>query len=117
LLFAPGGRRKGAGRPPGAKSKTPEERRLFRAHAKREGLELPVDRLIRRMNDVRLDERYRDQLAIAVAAYTAPRLNAVSLAKRPAQMSDQEIAELIGLTEEDMLRLGIGRDKWPRPLH
>ena len=32
-------------------------------------------------------------------------------------MSDQEIAELIGLTEEDMLRLGIGRDVWPRPLH
>jgi hypothetical protein len=112
-----GGRRKGAGRPRGARSKTPEERRLFQAHAKREGLEMPVDRLIRRMNDASLDEKYRDQLAIAVAAYTAPRLNAVSLSKRPAQMSDEEIADLIGLTENDMLRLGIGRERWPPPLH
>jgi hypothetical protein len=78
---------------------------------------MPLDRLIRRMNDERLDEKYRDQLAIAVAPYTAPRLSSVAITKRPAEMSDQEIAELIATTEEDMLRFGIGRDKWPRPLH
>ena len=69
------------------------------------------------MNDPKLAEDYRDHLAALAAPYTAPRLSAVSIRKRPQQMSDEEIAELIGLTQEDMLRLGIGRDKWPRPLH
>jgi hypothetical protein len=78
---------------------------------------LPVDRLIRRLNDPQLSEEYRDKLAAIVAPYTAPRLSAVSITKRPAQMSDEEIAQLIGLTEEDMLRLGIGREKWPHPVH
>ena len=67
--------------------------------------------------DTALPEEYRDELAGIVAPYTAPRLSAVSVRKRPQQMSDEEIAELIGLTDEDMLRLGIGRDRWPRPLH
>jgi hypothetical protein len=30
-------------------------------------------------------------------------------------MTDEEIARLIGMTEEDMLRLGIGRDRLPDP--
>jgi hypothetical protein len=114
-----GGRRNGAGRPKNARDKRPR-RTLSRdllARAKAEALELPVDRLLRRLNDASLDEKYRDQLAIAVAPYTAPRLSSVAITKRPAEMSDEEIAQLIGLTEEDMLRLGIGRDKWPRPLH
>jgi hypothetical protein len=108
-----GGKREGAGRPKGALGKRSRE---LLARAKAEG-ELPVERLLRRMNDASLSEEYRDELAAIVAPYTAPRLSAVSVRKRPQQMSDQEIAELIGLTEEDMLRLGIGRDKWPRPLH
>jgi hypothetical protein len=37
----------------------------------------------------------------------------VSVTKRPAEMTDEEIAGLISLTEEDMLRLGIGRNPWP----
>jgi len=32
-------------------------------------------------------------------------------------MSDEEIAGLAGLVEEDLLRLGEGRGQWPRPLH
>jgi hypothetical protein len=111
-----GGRRNGAGRPKGALGKRSKAADLV-ARAKAEALEMPVDRLLRRVNDKQLDEKYRDQLAIAVAPYTAPRLSAVAITKRPAEMSDGEIAELIGLVEEDMLRLGIGRDKWPRPLH
>ena len=87
------------------------------AQARTDALEMPVDRLIRRLNDASLSEEYRDKLAAIVAPYTAPRLSAVAITKRPAQMSDDEIAQMIGLTEEDMLRLGIGRDKWPRPLH
>jgi hypothetical protein len=109
-----GGKRAGAGRPKGSRGQ--RSRRLI-SQAKAKGFELPVDRLLRRSNDPRLPEKYRDQLAAIVAPYTAPRLNAVTVAKRPAQMTDEEIAQLIGLTEEDMLRLGIGRDRWPRRLH
>ena len=78
---------------------------------------MPIDRLLRRQNDSSLPEEYRDQIAIAVAPYTAPRLSAVSVTKRPAEMTDEEIARLIRLTEEDMLRLGIGRERWPRLTH
>ena len=78
---------------------------------------MPIDRLLRRLNDIGLDEKYRDQLAIAAAPYVSPRLSTVSVAKRPASMSDEEIAGLVGLVEEDLLRLGEGRGKWPRPLH
>ena len=111
-----GGKRAGAGRPPNAKNKRSKAAALV-AKAKAEALEMPVDRLLRRVNDKQLDEKYRDQLAIAVAPYTAPRLSSVAITKRPAEMSDEEIAQLIGQTEEDMLRLKIGRGKWPRPLH
>ena len=111
-----GGKRAGSGRPKGALGQSKQARELI-ARAKAEALELPVDRRIRRLNDANLSEEYRDKLAAIVAPYTAPRLSAVSITKRPAQMSDEEIAQLIGLTEEDMLRLGIGREKWPRPVH
>jgi hypothetical protein len=111
-----GGRRAGSGRPQGSRGKRSKAADLV-ARAKAEARELPVDRLIRRLNDKQLDEKYRDQLAIAVAPYTAPRLSSVAITKRPAEMSDEEIAQLIGQTEEDMLRLKIGRGKWPRPLH
>jgi hypothetical protein len=77
--------------------------------AQRELLELPVPRLLRRLNDPTLDEKYRDALAIAVAPYTSPRLNAVALVKRPGQMTDDEISRLLGMTEEDLLRQGEGR--------
>jgi hypothetical protein len=79
---------------------------------------MPVDRLIRRMNDASLDEEYRDHLAAIVAPYTAPRLSAVSVTKRPAEMTDEEIAGLLDQTKEDMRRLGIGgQDPWPRRMH
>jgi hypothetical protein len=111
-----GGRRPGAGRPKGASNKRSRAAELI-ARAKADALELPVDRLLRRMNDASLPEEYRDEIAKAVAPYTAPRLSSVAVTKRPAQMRDEEIAQLIGLTEEDMLRLGIGREKWPHPVH
>ena len=100
--------------PRGARGKRNRE---LLARAKAEALELPVDRLLRRMNDPGLDEDYRDHLAAIVAPYTAPRLSAISVTKRPAEMTDEEIARLIGMTEEDMLRLGVGRDRWPRRIH
>jgi hypothetical protein len=81
--------------------------------AKRECLELPVARLLRRLNDTSLDEHYRDTLAIAVAPYCSPRLNALAVLKRPAQWSDQELQQVLGLVQEDLLRIGIDRDKYP----
>ena len=113
-----GGSRPGSGRPKGARDKHPRRRmRDLAAQARTDALEMPVDRLIRRLNDASLSEEYRDKLAAIVAPYTAPRLSAVAITKRPAQMSDDEIAQMIGLTEEDMLRLGIGQGRWPHPVH
>jgi len=37
--------------------------------------EMPIDRLIRRLNDASLSEEYRDKLAAIAAPYTAPRLS------------------------------------------
>jgi hypothetical protein len=112
-----GGRREGAGRPHGTPGKRVLARELL-ARAKAEALELPVDRLLRRMNDDRLPEDYRDHLAMAVAPYTAPRLSAVSITKRPAEMTDEEIAGLLDQAKDDLARMGVGgRDQWLRRMH
>ena len=117
----PGGWRNG-GRPRGSKDKKPRSRAKERsrdraeetiAQAKAECLELPLDRLLRRINDTSLSEEYRDKLASVAVNFTSPRLSAVALVKRPALMSDAEIETLLGLTNEDLLRLGDGRDRWP----
>jgi hypothetical protein len=83
------------------------------AQAKAEVLEMPVERLLRRLNDPTLSEQYRDTLAIAVAPYCSPRLNALAIVKRPSQWTDQELLQVLGQTEEDLLRLGDNRDHWP----
>jgi hypothetical protein len=83
--------------------------------AKVEGLEMPVARLLRRMSDPRLDERYRDTIAIADAPYCSPRLQALAIVKRPSQWTDQELMQVLGATEEDLLRLGVDRDKHKYP--
>jgi hypothetical protein len=83
--------------------------------ARAEAMELPVPRLLRRLNDPNLSEEYKDKLAVAVAPYCSPRLNAVAILKRPAAMTDEEIVQLLGATEEDLLRLGVDRElhKYP----
>jgi hypothetical protein len=100
-----GGRRENAGRPKGAKNKRSHAEELV-ARAKAEALTMPVDWLLNRLNDPELGAEYRDKLAAMVAPYVSPRLSAVSITKRPAQMSDEEIANLIGLTQEDVLSFG-----------
>jgi hypothetical protein len=88
------------------------------AQIKADGLEMPVDRLLRRMNDPNVPEDRRDEIAAIVAPYTAPRLSAVTVQKRPSQMSDEEITGLLDQAKEDMRRLGIGgRNPWPRRMH
>ena len=111
-----GGCRQGAGRPKGSRGKAVLEREAL-AKARAEAKTMPLDWLLQRLADTTLSPSYRDKLAAMAAPYCSPRLSAVAITKRPAQMTDEEIAQMIGLTEEDMLRLGIGRDKWPRPLH
>ena len=103
----------GSGRPKGALGKRKRNRELL-ARAKAEALEMPVDRLLRRLNDASLPEDYRDHLAAIVAPYTAPRLSAVSVTKRPSQMTDQELQHAIAVAEEDAAKQGI---KWPRMMH
>jgi hypothetical protein len=87
------------------------ERDAMLDRAKAEGIELPVARLLRRMSDPALDDKYKDTLAIAVAPYCSPRLNALAIVKRPSQWTDDEISRVLGLVEEDLLRLGVDRDK------
>jgi hypothetical protein len=112
-----GGRRPGAGRPKGSLGRRSRARELL-ARVKAEVLELPVDRLLRRMNDPTLSEEYRDQLAIALGPYTAPRLSAVTIKKRPNEMTDEEIAELLNQAEGDAQRSGNGgRDPWRPRVH
>jgi hypothetical protein len=78
-------------------------------------LELSVPRLLRRLNDPNLSEEYKDKLAAVVAPYCSPRLNAVAILKRPAAMTDEELVQLLGATEEDLLRIGVDRDKHKYP--
>jgi hypothetical protein len=83
------------------------------AAARIEGLEMPIERLLRRQNDPTLSEAYRDTLAIATAPYVSPRLSAVALVKSPASWTDQELKQVLGQTEETLLQMGENRDKYP----
>jgi hypothetical protein len=81
--------------------------------AKAEALELPLDRLLRRMNDTSLSEVYRDKLAAVAINFTNARLTSVAVTRRPAQMSDEDIQRMLGLLQEDLLRAGQDRDRFP----
>jgi hypothetical protein len=106
-----GGARRGAGRKPGVPNKNT---RATVAKAQADGLELPLARLLRRMNDSTLSETYKDQLAGLAAPFCHPRLSAITLPKRPSQMSDQELQHAIAAAEEDARKQGI---TWPPMMH
>jgi hypothetical protein len=106
---------RGGGRPRGALGKRSRE---LLEQAKAEGFEMPVARLLRRMNDPTVPEDRRDEIAAIVAPYTAPRLSAVSITKRPIEMTDDEIAGILDQAKEDRRRSGIrGRGPWPQQMH
>ena len=76
-----GGARRGGGRPKGARDKKPRFATSGRTRQrtedfvdrliKAEALELPLERLLRRINDPTLSEEYKDKLAsVAVAAFS-----------------------------------------------
>jgi hypothetical protein len=60
-----------------------------------EDLELPLPRLLRRMNDPLLDERYRDALAAIAAPYCHAKQAIVTRLKRLTEMTDAELDQQI----------------------
>jgi len=94
-----GGARPGAGRRKGTKDKRPRKSASALARISAAGRELPLDRLMRRMNDETEPERYRDSLAMAAAPYLHPRLSVVGQAKTPFEMTSEELDATIARFE------------------
>lgn len=82
-----GGRRPGAGRPRGSGGKAARARAV-----EAQGRELPLDRLLRRMCDPGLDEKYRDSLAIAACPFLHPKLSVVGQPLTPFEMTSEQLA-------------------------
>jgi hypothetical protein len=122
--MAGGGRREGAGRPKGAKDKNPRvtvkallasEEMSRRVLAKTKGM-LPLPYMLKVMNDRKQPPDRRDRMAIAAAPFCHARLVYAEI-KRPSAMSESELDRAIAVAEEDLLRNGVGRDRWPQVLH
>jgi hypothetical protein len=69
-----GGKRDGAGRKKGALTKRTQD---IAAQASANGV-TPLEHMLKVLNDPAADEKRRDQMAIAAAAYVHPRLAAVT---------------------------------------
>jgi hypothetical protein len=123
--MARGGKRAGAGRPPGARDRRPRltvksceaSAQLTRKAIAKTGGTLPLAYMLKIMNDAKQPQARRDKMAIAAAGFCHPRLTVYAEMKRPSQMSDSELEKVIAQAEEDLLRHGVGRDKWPKVLH
>jgi hypothetical protein len=87
-----GGRRAG-GRPPGSKNKKTVLAELLPKLAE-EDAELPLYRLLRRIRDPEVDERYRDVLAIATLPFLHPRMRSDLTAKPFHLMSPEELDQV-----------------------
>jgi hypothetical protein len=120
--MARGGRREGAGRPRGSKDKQPRltaagvarSVALSRKAVIKAGGILPLPYMLAVMNDPKQPQTRRDKMAIAAACFCHPRLTVYAETKRPSQMSDAELDKAIAAAEEDALRVGITRGRWPR---
>jgi hypothetical protein len=122
-----GGKREGAGRPPGAKDKIKRQsKRVVVRRLKGKGQELPLERLLRRMADKRETEKYRDQLAIAAAPFCHPRLSPLPTPMATFEMTDQQLEEVLRREAENARRQGdlkaarrieetLRDDGWSRP--
>ena len=88
-----GGRRSNSGRKPGSHNKRSQ---FLIQRAAAEELELPIPRLLRRMNDKNLPENYRDSLAIVAAPYFHARLASTTAKVQflgPEEMTDEQLKE------------------------
>jgi hypothetical protein len=91
--FTNGGRRQGAGRKPGSKNRKTVLADLLPKLAA-EDTELPLYRLLRRIRDPEIDERYRDVLAIATLPFLHPRMRSDLTAKPFYLMSPEELDQV-----------------------
>jgi hypothetical protein len=87
-----GGRRAG-GRPPGSKNKKTVLAELL-PKLEAADQELPLYRLLRRIRDPEVDERYRDVLAIATLPFLHPRMRSDLTAKPFYLMSLEELDQV-----------------------
>jgi hypothetical protein len=87
-----GGRRAG-GRPRGAKNKRTVLAQLLPKLAE-EDAELPLYRLLRRIRDPEVDEKYRDMLAVATLPFLHPRVRSDMTAKPFFMMSQEEVDQV-----------------------
>jgi hypothetical protein len=91
--FSNGGRRPGAGRPKGSRGKLTVLAEMLPKLAA-EDAELPLYRLLRRIRDPDVDERYRDVLAIATLPFLHPRMRSDLTAKPFFMMSPEELNQV-----------------------
>jgi hypothetical protein len=88
-----GGKRPGAGRPKGRLGKRTVLTELL-PRLEAEDAELPLYRLLRRIRDPGVDEKYRDVLAIATLPFLHPRMHSDLTAKPFYLMSPEEIDQV-----------------------
>jgi hypothetical protein len=94
-----GGSRSGSGRPRGARNK-----RLPLAQVKRLRRELPLDYMLRILNDKKQPDERRDKMAALAAPYLHARLIATGAAKTPGQMETEELEDVIARTQAEFAR-------------
>ena len=101
-----GGARRGAGRPKGSRSKLLAE---LIPRFTEEDRQLPLYRLLDRMNDESLDPKYRDLMAISVMPFLHPRPRSDLTAKAPYQMTTEELHAVKAAEEEHQRQLARGK--------
>jgi hypothetical protein len=106
--FKNGGARPGAGRKPGSKNRKTVLAELLPKLAA-EDVELPLYRLLRRIRDPEIDERYRDVLAIATLPFLHPRMRSDLTAKPFFMMSPEELDQVEAAELEHEKQVGRSR--------
>ena len=99
--------RAGAGRPKGAS--TPWSARCCRSSAA-EDRQLPLYRLLDRIADPTLDEKYCDTLCVAILPQMHSRMPATMILKPLHLMSDAELQKLREVELEHRRQVALGRD-------
>jgi hypothetical protein len=106
--MARGGARPGAGRPRGSKTRRPALPEVLPKLAEQDQ-PLPLYRLLTRIADPTLDERYRDALCIAVLPFLHPKPRSDLVAKAPFQMTDAELQQVLQAEQAHQLQLRRGK--------
>ena len=102
---------RGGGRPRGAKDRQPRKRRTILELLPKlaePDRQLPLYRLLARIDDETLDPKYRDMLCIAVLPFMHPRAFTRLTAKPFFMMTDQELAEVREAELEHERQIAIG---------